>query len=808
MTFNQLIKQRIYNTYSRFIALSIYRRIGIVLGLLFFFLISFILLLKVLVSTGAFGALPDKEQLRNIRNPIASEIFAHNGELIGRYYVENRSQLNPEDLNQAYKNALVATEDARFYSHNGVDYRSLLRVFFKTILLQKGSSGGGSTLTQQLVKNLFPRKRYKFCGTVINKFREMSIAKRMEEVYSKEEILLLYSNTVSFGERAFGLSVATRRFFNKEPLELTVSEAATLVGMLKATSYYSPRNYPERAKRRRNTVLNQMVKYNYLSQADTVGLLDVPVTLDYTPLSAEEEFAKYFKQYLSKQLKTWMDTTVIDSVKQYKLSYDGLKVYTSIDYDMQVAAETIMKRHMTSLQKIFLDSWKGGRLYGKDNKLIDEKILSDPYYKSLIDKGLSNKEAVQKFSTKTERQIWTWESGFTKQKITKIDSIKNYLSLLHTGILGVEPASGKVKVWVGGNDYGSFQYDNVTSPRQVGSLFKPIVYLAALEKGKTPCDFYKNELRNYTSYQDWTPHNADETYGGYMSMRGALTHSVNTVSVQVLFDAGVDKVVDMAERLGVKSRLSAVPSIVLGTSDVSLFDMVTAYSTLANNGRRQEISCIERIEDKDGNILYSAPEIVEDTTAFVVDTSYSRQINAILENVVSQGTGRRLYSNYSIPSTVRGKTGTTQNQSDGWFIGYTDDLVLGSWVGTKDRRIHFRNLGTGSGGRTALPMVGALFEFALNKNKIPSQAATDITFECPDVLTDEEYVSYTTREERIVKTRKIFGGWLNDILNGRDPKKKKTNRDNYKDLNTKQRLEQIELDKKKWNRRLKRKRRK
>ena len=327
-------------------------------------------MLKVLVSAGTFGALPDKDQLRNIRNPIASEIFAHNGELIGRYYVENRSQLNPEDLNHAYKNALFATEDVRFYSHNGVDYRSLLRVFFKTILLQKGSSGGGSTLTQQLVKNLFPRKRYKFFGTVINKFREISIAKRMEKVYSKEEILLLYSNTVSFGERAFGLSVATRRFFNKEPLDLTVSEAATLVGMLKATSYYSPRNYPERAKLRRNTVLNQMVKYNYLSQEDTVGLLDVPVSLDYTPLSAEEEFARYFKQYLSKQLKTWMDTTTVDSVKKYKLSYDGLKIYTSIDYDLQVAAETIMKSHMTSLQKIFLDSWKGGRLYGRNNNCL------------------------------------------------------------------------------------------------------------------------------------------------------------------------------------------------------------------------------------------------------------------------------------------------------------------------------------------------------------------------------------------------------------------------------------------------------
>ena len=801
------IKEKINTLRQAFLELSMYRKIGIVLTILFVLLVISILTLRILVSFGAFGPLPTTEELRNIKNPLASEIYASEGQLIGRYYVENRSQLTSSDLNENYINALIATEDTRFYKHNGVDYRSLWRVLFKTILMRRGSSGGGSTITQQLAKNIFPRKRYFMLSTLINKFREMSIAQRIEKAYSKNEILLLYSNTVSFGERAFGLSVASQRFFNKPPIDLSISEATTLVGMLKATSYYSPRNHPYRAQQRRNIVLSQMVKYNYLIPEDTIGLLELPVILDYTPLSQEEEFAKYFKQYLSKEIKAWMDTTSVENIKDYRLSYDGLKIYTTVDYDLQVAAETIMKKHMTALQKIFLDSWKGGRMYGRNSRVIDEKILSDSYYKSLRKQGLSNMEAIEKFANKDDRQVWAWGEGLVKKNITKIDSIKNYLSLLHTGILGVEPHTGKVKVWVGGNDYGSFQYDNVTSPRQVGSLFKPIVYLTALQEGKSPCDFYKNELRNYTSYQDWTPRNADEEYGGYMSMQGALTNSVNTVSVQVLFDVGIDRVVDMAARLGVESKLSAVPSIVLGTSDVSLMDMVTAYSTLANGGYKPDVSSIERIEDKNGKILYERIDPVLDGQEVAADTLHIDEINAMLENVVRNGTGSRLYANYRVPSVIRGKTGTTQNQSDGWFIGYTDDLVLGAWVGTEDRRMHFRNLGTGSGGRTALPMVGALFEFAYAKDKLPRQAPSDLVFECPDALADEEYSLYVRREERKINNKK-FGGWLKDILSGIDPKRKKKNDDDdYYDLNTKERLEQIEKDKKKWNKRLKRKRR-
>jgi penicillin-binding protein 1A len=802
-----VIKEKFNLLRETFKRWTIYKKIAVILSCIFIISIISIISLRLLAGFGAFGPIPEAEDLRNIKNPLASEIYADAGELIGRYYVENRSQLTIDDLNDNYKNALIATEDARFYTHNGVDYRSLFRVFFKSVLLQNNRSGGGSTITQQLAKNLFPRKRYTLFSTLINKFREMSIAHRIEDVYTKDEILLMYSNTVSFGERAFGLSVAAKRFFNKNPYDLNLSEAATLVGMLKATSYYSPRNYPDRAQKRRNVVLSQMVKYNFLIPTDTVGLLSNAVELDYTPLSQEEEFAKYYKQHLTKEIRQWQDTSSVEDIKSLKLSYDGIKIYTTVDYDLQVAAETIMKKHMTALQKIFIDSWKGGNMYGKNNKLIDEKLLADPYYKNLRNQGWTNKEVIEQFSNIAERQIWTWQDGLTKKEITKIDSIKNYLSLLHTGLLAVQPQSGEVKAWVGGNDYGSFQYDNVTSPRQVGSLFKPIVYLTALQRGKSPCDFYKNELRNYTSYQDWTPHNADEEYGGYMSMRGALTQSVNTVSVQVLFDAGIEKVVDMAQRMGIASELSAVPSIVLGTSDVSLYDIVSAYSTMANRGIHMPIRTIKRVEDKNGVVLYEQAPVDSSALKMIADTIHVDEINAMLENVVRYGTGSRLYANYRIPSVIRGKTGTTQNQSDGWFIGYTDDLVIGAWVGTEDRRMHFRNLGTGSGGRTALPMVGGLFEYAYAKNKLPRQLPSELEFDCPDSLDDLAYANYQKREE-ILTTRRNFGGWLRDIFSGKDPKRKTKKEDNYQQRSTKERLEEIEKDKLKWNKRLRRRRRK
>lgn len=656
--------------------------------------------------------IPSTKELSVVKNPLASELYSENEQLIGQYYIENRTELDSTELNPFYRKALLATEDVRFYEHNGVDFRSLFRVFFKTLLLQKQSSGGGSTITQQLAKNLFPRKSYSTFSIAKNKLREMIIAKRLENIYTKEDILLLYSNTVSFGEKAFGLGTASKRFFNKAPKNLMLEEAAVLVGLLKATSYYSPRNNPENAIKRRNVVLNQMEKYDFITKTTQKQLSKLPLKLNYQPAINKQEFAPYFKEYIKKQFYNWSANKSKPDGSKYDLFRDGLKIYTTINYDFQIAAEEAMASHMRQLQKRFLNSWKGGKLFGNSTKIIDDNILRHPEYIKSINAGKTKKEALALFTTTANRELWDW-NGYHKKNTTKIDSIKHDLSLLHTGILAIQPQTGAIKAWVGGINFNHFQYDNVLGKRQVGSTFKPIVYLAGLESGITPCDSYDNTLKTYPEYQNWTPRNANGKYGGKLTLQQALTNSVNTVSAQVLFNTGIPRVIKMSRKLGIESRLDEVPSIVLGTSDVSLLEMVKAYSVFANEGRKTPIVAINRIEDSKGNILFKSPQHTPQSQhETVVDSTTVNQLNGMLQLVTKQGTARALYNNYDINVPVMGKTGTTQNQSDGWFIGYNKNLVIGAWVGASDRRIHFRNLGTGSGGRTALPLVASLFEYA------------------------------------------------------------------------------------------------
>lgn len=796
----------ISNIKEWYLELPKWKKYALPLSILIILPVIFVFSLRLAVGLELIDDLPTKREIKNISSPLASELYASNNKLIGKYFIQNRTPLTYEELNSFFISALIATEDRRYYKHNGVDLRSLFRVFFKTVLLQRESSGGGSTITQQLAKNLYKRKRYKICSTLINKFREMSIAKRIEKVYSKDEILLMYANTVSFGERAFGLATASQRFFNKKPNDLLIEEAATLVGMLKATTYYSPRKNPERSLKRRNVVLSQMAKYEFIDEKIVEEIKALPLILNYKAASEEEEFAKYFKQYVKKEFLKWRLDNRKEDGSFYDLEYDGLKIHTTLDFDLQVAAEKIMEIHMKRLQNIFLESWKGGKLFGKGSKIIDDQILSNEEYKNLRENGANGKEALAKFTEHGPRKLWTWE-GYVDFDKTKIDSIKHYLSLLHTGILAVQPMSGEIKTWVGGIDYGHFQYDNITSPRQVGSLFKPIVYLTALEQGKEPCDFYKNELRTYTSYQDWTPGNSNDEYGGFISMKSGLAHSVNTVSVQILFEAGVKNVVSTAERLGIAEALNPVPSIVLGTSDVSLFSMVKAYSTIANRGTKSELFAIKSIEDKEGNVIYT--QAIEENLQIQLgfEQQHLDELDQMLYDVTHKGTGARLYRMFEIPVDVKGKTGTTQNQSDGWFIGYTDDLVIGAWVGTEDRRIHFRNLGTGSGGRTALPMVGAIFEFAANKNKLNSYQTVNVDFECPDFLDDEQYAYYTKRQSQ-ERRGDDFGGWLSKLFK---PKKARQKRDEERRIKEQiriikkqkeERLRRYEQEQKEWERKL------
>lgn len=730
------VRKTLTNWITSFKQLKPWKKVIAVLGTLAVLVFLFLLLTYILVTTGSVVDIPSTKELVQVRKPVASTLYDRNGELLGKYYIENRSEIEVEDLNDFYKNALIATEDIRFYKHNGVDTRSLFRVLLKTIFLQRDASGGGSTITQQLAKNLYPRKRYKLLSTLINKFREMEIARRLEEIYEKDEILLFYSNTVSFGERAFGLYTASHRFFNKNPEDLLLEEAATLVGMLKATSYFSPRNHPDRAKERRNVVLLQMAKYDFITKPTFDQISQLPLKLDYQLPSSSDEQALYFKEQVRRKFNEWSLSTSKPDGSKYDLFKDGLKVISTLDLKLQTQGEKIVSKNMSRLQKTFIDSWKGGRLFGQGTKLIDEKITSDPYYQNLRSAGASGKEALDEFTSIGERAYWTW-NGMEMRKNTKIDSIKHELALLHTGMLAVHPGTGEILVWIGGNDFNHFQYDNIIGARQVGSTFKPIVYLTALTQGKKACDLYDNQLITYEDYDDWTPRNSNDEYGGQVSLKGALTHSLNTVSVQVMFDAGIPEVVKTARTLGIKNELNAVPSLVLGTSDVSLYEMVGVYATFAERGNKKPLHCILRIEDKNGNSLYESKEDSRLKGEQVVEPEYVDLLNDMLLNVSVNGTGSRIYRNYRIPYPICGKTGTTQNQSDGWYIAHHKDLAIGAWVGTKDRRIHFRNLGTGSGGRTALPMVGAMYEYAasegyLNQKKLHYVSTDD----CPEFIPD------------------------------------------------------------------------
>ena len=707
-----------------------------ILAILISIPILMVVTLFLLVRLGGIGDLPTAEEMAGIRNPVSSSLLDAEGQLMAEYYIENRTNVELEDISPYFLDGLIATEDVRFYKHSGIDYRSLMRVLTKSILLQRESSGGGSTLTQQLVKNVFKRKSYGILTTPVNKLSEIISAHRLENIYSKEEILKLYVNTVSFGERAFGVNTASNRFFNKSPKDLSLTEAATLVGILKAPTYYSPRRNPERALKRRNIVLTQMHKYGYLDEESMIKAMEDENPLEYMSPKGERLIA-YAKNHVKKEFNKIKENFPKADGTNYNLYTDGLKIYTTLDKQLQRDAENIVASTMPDIQKQFFDGWKGASPFKGSTRVIDDQIRKHSLYKRLKAEGIPNKEIIDQFTIRANRRVWTWK-GYEEKEITIIDSIKHYLTLLQTGMMAVNPQNGAIKVWVGGNDYGEFQYDNVSSARQVGSTFKPITYLMALESGLDPCTYYPNELRTYSDYKDWTPGNAGGEYGGSYSLHGALAHSVNTVSVQLIMEIGPDRVVQRAYDLGIESKLPKVPSIVLGTADVSMVEMMKVYSVFANGGHTIDPHIIMKIEDHKGGIIY---EREETESVQVVKKEITETMIQILQNGTAFGSGRRM-GNYNLPVHVAGKTGTTQNQSDGWFIGASPNLVAGAWVGTEDRRIHFRNLSTGSGGRTALPLVGQLYKKAYANNRIEAIPfdSSEFVLNCPDFseLTSDE----------------------------------------------------------------------
>ncbi|PRY06391.1 penicillin-binding protein 1A [Pontibacter ummariensis] len=668
--------------------------------LLFLALCFFVIYLAVYM--GLLGGVPSRHALKAIQNNTASEVYAAGGELLGRYYIQDRTNVRYEDISPVAVDALIATEDARFYQHSGVDVRSSSRVLIKSLLLQE-ESGGGSTLSQQLAKNLYPRRDYGLFSTPMNKLREIVTAHKLEGIYSKKELLELYLNTVPMGGNIYGIERSARRFFNTSADSLKAEEAAVLIGMLKATTTYNPRLHPEAALRRRNVVLSQMAKYNYLSPAEADSLKGLPLALDYNYTTHHDGLAPYFREQLRQELAAWCSKQEKENGEPYNLYTDGLKIYTTIDAGMQVHAERAVCRKMAQLQERFDKHWKGRAPWGKDEAVVQHAMQRSDRYRKMQQAGLPEEAILEAFKKPVSMSVFSW-GGSTKKEMSPLDSLRHYARLLNTGLLAMEPQTGYVRAWVGGINHEAFKYDHVLSRRQVGSTFKPFVYAAALEKGIPPCTYFPNERRTYTDYQDWSPQNATGQYGGEYSMRGALAHSVNTISAQLIMETGVDRTVDMAHRLGIQSELPEVPSLALGTANLSLLEMVSAYASFANGGYRVPPVYVVKITDRKGKVLRQHG--IHQQREKVLSRTNAAIMLQLLQGVVEEGSAARLRAEYGLKMDIAGKTGTTQEHADGWFIGITPKLVTGVWVGAESPKVGFRSLELGQGSRTALPVWG------------------------------------------------------------------------------------------------------
>ncbi|MDX5418068.1 MAG: transglycosylase domain-containing protein [Hymenobacteraceae bacterium] len=656
------------------------------------------------VYTGLVGGnMPSRNELKAIQNNTASEVYSSDRVLLGRYYIQDRTNIGYDEIAPVAVNALIATEDARFYDHNGVDVRSVLRVFFKTLLLQQESSGGGSTLSQQLAKNLFPRKGRRLWDMPVNKMREIIIARKLEGIYSKQELLELYLNTVPMGGNLYGIERASRRFFNTTADSLKAEEAAVLIGMLKATTTYNPRLHPERSLQRRNVVLGQMAKYNYLTPQQADSLRQTPLVLNYRYITHNDGMAPYFREQLRQELVTWAASQRKKNGQPYNLYTDGLKIYTTIDSRMQRHAEQAVKKKMALLQKQFDAHWKGRTPWGNDATVIQHAMHRSDRFKKLKAAGSTDAEAEESFRKPIPMNVFSW-SGNYNRTMSPMDSLAYYQRFLNTGLLAMDPTTGYVRAWVGGINHHAFKYDHVRSRRQVGSTFKPFVYAAALEKGLAPCSYFVNEQAIYPEYDNWSPRNANEQYGGEYTMRGALAHSVNTISAQMIMEAGVDRTVALAKRIGINQDLPNVPSLALGTADLSLFEMVSAYATFANGGFKAAPVYVTRIEDRNGTVIRQHHE--GKNSLRVLSRENAAIMLHLMQGVVEEGSAAKLRTEYGLRMDIAGKTGTSQEHADGWFIGITPDLVTGVWVGAESPKVRFRTLTDGQGSRTALPVWG------------------------------------------------------------------------------------------------------
>jgi penicillin-binding protein 1A len=754
---------------------------GYALKSLLFVLLAFTLFYLAVYTGFIGGSIPSRAELKAIQNNTASEVYSADNMLLGRYYIQDRTNIRYNEIAPVAIDALIATEDVRFYEHGGVDTRSVLRVFFKTLLMRQENSGGGSTLSQQLAKNMFPRKSQRRWDMPVTKLREMIIARKLESIYSKQELLELYLNTVPMGGNLYGIERASRRFFNTTADSLNTEQAAVLIGMLKATTSYNPRLYPERSLQRRNVVLGQMSKYNYLTPQQADSLKQTPLKLNYHYTTHNDGLAPYFREQLRQELVSWVAMQRKPNGQPYNLYTDGLKIYTTIDSRMQRHAEQAVRKQMAQLQQQFNAHWKGRTPWGNDASVIQLAMQRSDRYKKLKANGVSDAEVLETFRKPIPMNVFSW-SGNTSKPMSPMDSLAYYQRFLNTGLLSMEPSTGYVRAWVGGINHHVFKYDHVRSRRQVGSTFKPFVYAAALEKGVAPCTYFANEQTVYPEYEDWSPRNANGQYGGEYSMRGALAQSVNTISAQLILETGVDRTVALANRMGIQQDLPQVPSLALGTADLSLLEMVSAYASFSNGGYRAAPVYITRIEDRDGRVLRQHHKGSDSRR--VLSRENAAIMLHLLQGVVEEGSAAKLRTQYGLHMDIAGKTGTSQEHADGWFIGVTPDLVTGVWVGAESPKVRFRTITEGQGSRTALPVWGEFMrrvtqdkEYASLRSSrfepLPAHLHRLLNCESFREAPPEPEPFFDRLTERVVRT---YEDWKNQAKRNQDEKKRERDR--------------------------------
>lgn len=682
----------------------------------FLFLAPILGFVGLMLGISWFADLPDVEELQNPESNQATVVYTSDGKELGRFYAENRVNVAYNEIDQDVINALIATEDERYFEHSGIDARSLVRAIVKM-----GKGGGASTITQQLAKMQFHQEEAQtasFFERVFQKLKEWIIAIRLERLYTKEEILALYLNKFDFINNAVGIKSSAKVYFSTTPDSLKIEEAAVLVGMCQNPSRWNPLKFPDNAIKRRNIVLYQMEKNGFITGVQYDSLSKLPLVTRYNPETHNEGLAMYFREYLrDNYLKKWCAEHLKPNGKPYDMYRDGLKIYTTIDSRMQLYAEEAVTQHMTDLQGQFDKS-----LEKKKNRPFSWRVKQDEIdnimnsakkrserYKNMEKAGATQEEIDAAFTTPIKMSVFSWK-GEIDTIISPMDSIRYYKSFLQTGFMAMEPQTGYIRAWVGGIDFHHFKYDHVKeSRRQVGSTFKPFVYALAIDAGWSPCDQIPNVKTCITTEtdQEWCPENSDNKHNGEMfTLKRALANSVNYITAYIMKQFGPAAVVEFTRNVGITSPLDPVPSLCLGTADISVYEMTGAYSTFANKGTWIEPTFITRIEDRNGKVLEefipASREVLSEEKAYLM-------VN-LMEGVVSGGTGTRLRSRFGMTTAIAGKTGTTQNNSDGWFMGLTPDLVAGAWVGGEDRSVHFDATSEGQGASMALPIWAYFFK--------------------------------------------------------------------------------------------------